>query len=331
MKPTPIAIAFVFSILLNGLGQVFAAPHASHALTGKKGVAAAKFGPGTIATAQASWYYNWRYSPNSGSVPPGTTAPEYVPMLSKAADVTDQNVAALTTGKNNGTYKYLLGFNEPDLASQANMTVAQAISLWPKYMATGLILGSPAPTNPNAWFDDFLAQAQANGYRVDFICLHYYRPPNAANAVADLKKWLTDTYAKYKKPIWLTEFGAPDCKSLGWCGSTAAALTQVQVDAFVPQVVAMLEGLPFVERYAWFVDRTQEGFELSFVFNADGSLSPTGKALRDAPTLAIVRNPAVTGMWMPELRTGRFGADGRTLSVSATPRIGFGYSPSAAR
>lgn len=258
-------------------------------------------------------------------------APEYVPMLSKAADVTDQNVAALTAGKNSGAYKYLLGFNEPDLASQANMTVAQAISLWPKYMATGLSLGSPAPTNPNAWFDDFLAQAEAKGYRVDFICLHYYRPPNSATAVADLKKWLTDTYAKYKKPIWLTEFGAPDCKSLGWCGSNAAALTQAQVDAFVPQVVAMLEGLPFVERYAWFVDRTQEGFELSFVFNADGSLSHTGMALHDAPALTIVRNPWALGASMPVLRPGLSGADGRTLRLFASPRIGFAYGPSAAR
>jgi hypothetical protein len=317
-------------LLLQGLAPAFAAPQAARALTAKKGVAAAKFGPGNVAAANASWYYNWRYSPNSGSVPAGTAAPEYVPMLSKAADVTDQNVAALTAGRNNGTYKYLLGFNEPDLASQANMTVAQAIGLWPKYMATGLALGSPAPTNPNAWFDDFLAQAQAKGYRVDFICLHYYRPPNSATAVADLKKWLTDAYAKYKKPIWLTEFGAPDCKSLGWCGSNAAALTQAQVDAFVGQVVAMLESLPFVERYAWFVDRTQEGFELSFVFNADGSLSPTGTALRNAPASTIVDCPGAAGALLAMPRPGLFGpfgADGRTLRIPASPRIRFAYGP----
>ncbi len=324
---TLVAVALLFQTF----APAFAASNSLHALTAKKGVAAAKFGPGTVAAANAGWYYNWRSSPNSGSAPAGTVAPEYVPMLAKAADVTDQNIATLTAGKNSGAYKYLLGFNEPDLASQANMTVAQAIDLWPKYLATGLTLGSPAPTGPNAWFDDFLAQAQAKGYRIDFICLHYYRPPNSTTAVADLKKWLTDAYAKFKKPIWLTEFGAPDCKSLGWCGSNAATLTQAQVDAFVPEVVAMLESLPFVERYAWFVDRTQGGFELSFVFNADGSLSPTGKALRDAPTLALVRNPWNLGAPMPRLLPGLFDADGKTMRASASPRIGFAYGLPAPR
>ena len=40
--------------------------------------------------------------------------------------------------------RVLLGFNEPDLAVQSNMTVDQALDLWPKLQATGLELGSPA-------------------------------------------------------------------------------------------------------------------------------------------------------------------------------------------
>jgi hypothetical protein len=295
--------------------SLLAALPAAAVPTAKKGVAAAKFGPAAILSANAGWYYNWRYSPNAGAVPAGTSAPDYVPMLSKAGDVTDQNVAALTAGREKGTYKYLLGFNEPDLASQANMSVAQAIALWPKYMATGLTLGSPAPTNPNAWFDDFLGEAAAKGYRIDFICLHYYRPPNSANAVGDLQKWLTDVYAKYKKPIWLTEFGAPDCRSLGWCGANAAPLTQAQVNTFVSQVVAMLEGLPFVQRYAWFVDRAQTGFEYSFVFKDDGSLTATGTVLRDSPSAALLRLPGVPGPAAG--RAGHFRPDGRIVSGTA--------------
>ena len=38
----------------------------------------------------------------------------------------------------------LLGFNEPDLAEQANMTVEKALELWPRLEATGMRLGSPA-------------------------------------------------------------------------------------------------------------------------------------------------------------------------------------------
>jgi len=252
-------------------------------VTAKKGIAAASFGPAAIVTADASWYYNWRNTPNSGTVPSGVTAPEYVPMLSNAGTVTDANINALKTAQANGTCKYLLGFNEPDLSSQANMTVAQAINLWPQLESTGLFLGSPAPSYPAAWFDTFMTQAAALNYRIDFICLHYYQPPNTATAVSDLKTWLTNAYNKYKKPIWLTEFGAPDCKTLGWCGGgTAAALTQAQVDAFVPQVITMLEDMPYVQRYAWFVDASQTGFELSAVFNSGGSLTQTGIDLRDA-------------------------------------------------
>lgn len=257
-------------------------------VTPKKGIAMARFGPGNAALAGASWYYDWTNNPHSGTIPSGLQAPEFVPMIWGAGNVTDQNINALKAAKDNGTYKYLLGFNEPDMGGQANMTVAQAISLWPRLMETGLVLGSPAPSYTNAWFTDFMTQAAANNLRVDFICLHTYRPPNATGVVDDIKNWINDTYAKYQKPIWLTEFGAPDCNKLGWCGA-AAPLTQAQVDDYTKQVIAMLEDLPCVQRYAWFVDASQAGFELSALFNSDGSLSETGTIFRDAQGTAVVR------------------------------------------
>jgi hypothetical protein len=283
-------------IILTSLAVLFAFTQGNSLLvmTQKKGIAAAHFGPAVVATADASWYYNWRNTPNSGTVP--ANAPEYVPMIHGAANVTDANINALITAKGNGTYKYLLGFNEPDLASQSNMTVAQAIALWPKLVSTGLTLGSPAPSYTNAWFDTFMTQAATLNYRVDFICLHCYRPPNAANAVSDLRTFLTNAYAKYKKPIWLTEFGAPDCNTLGWCG-TAPPLTQAQTDTYISQVIALLEGLPCVERYAWFVDASQAGFELSAVFNSNGSLTQTGIDLRDAHGTASVLTGGKIVVW----------------------------------
>ncbi len=54
---------------------------------------------------------------------------------------------------------YLLGFNEPDNAGQSNMTVSQALSLWPRLMATKMTLGSPAVASGAAtkggWLDQF--------------------------------------------------------------------------------------------------------------------------------------------------------------------------------
>ena len=293
--------ALVGSVLLLTASVIFVQPafckgNAANVVTPKKGIAAARYGPANLALADASWYYDWGSNPHSGTVPAGHQPLEFVPMLWGANYVTDPSINALTTGKNNGTYKYLLGFNEPDLGSQANMTVAQAISLWPRLIATGLILGSPAPSYPGTWFDNFMSQASANNLRVDFICLHYYAPPNAANAVSALKTFITNIYNKYQKPIWLTEFGAPDCKALGWCGSNAAALTQAQVDAFVPQVIAMLEDLACVQRYAWFVDASQTGFELSALFNSSGALTQTGIDFRDAHgSSTVLSSPGLPG------------------------------------
>jgi hypothetical protein len=266
----------------------FSGENNAKVVTPKKGIAMARFGPGNAATANARWYYDWNNNPRTGTVPAGLTAPEFVPMIWGASNVTTQNINTLKAAQAAGTYTHLLGFNEPDMAGQANMTVAQAISLWPQLMQTGLILGSPAPSYTNAWFSDFMTQAAANNLRVDFICLHTYRPPNVAGTVAGMKTWITGVYNQYKKPIWVTEFGAPDCNALGWCG-TAPALTQAQVDTYVKDVIAMLEDLPYVERYAWFVDASQTGFELSALFNADGSLSKTGTDFRDAQGTMVVK------------------------------------------
>jgi hypothetical protein len=265
----------------------FSEGNSAKVVTLKKGIAMARFGPGNAATANASWYYDWNNNPRSGTVPAGLKAPEFVPMIWGASNITTQNINALKTAQAAGTYKHLLGFNEPDMAGQANMSVAQAVSLWPQLMSTGLLLGSPAPSYTNAWFSDFMTQAAANNLRVDFICLHTYRPPNVAGTVAGLKTWITGVYNQYKKPIWLTEFGAPDCNALGWCG-TAPALTQAQVDTYTKDVIAMLEDLPCVERYAWFVDASQSGFELSALFKTDGTLSQTGTVFRDAQGTMVV-------------------------------------------
>jgi uncharacterized repeat protein (TIGR02543 family) len=261
-------------------------------VSAKKGIAAASFGPASILTAGASWYYNWRSSPNSGTVPAGTQAPEYVPMIHDLGSVTDATINALTTAQANGTYKYLLGFNEPDQAGQANMTVAQAIAAWPRLMGTGLILGSPAPSWPTiTWLSDFMTQAAAQNLRVDFVCLHYYRSPADTNSVTELKNLLTNAYNSFKKPIWLTEFGAPDCSVLGWCGS-APPLTQAITDAHVKKVLAMLENLPFVQRYAWFMDASQTaGFGFTSIFNGNGSLTQTGIDFRDAHGDTVVVSP----------------------------------------
>jgi len=90
-------------------------------------------------------------------------------------NVTDGNIAAVKQLKDQGKVKYVLGFNEPDKGDQSNMTVSQALALWPKLESIGLPLGSPAASWPTQqWIYDFMDSAIKQKRRVDLsacICM----------------------------------------------------------------------------------------------------------------------------------------------------------------
>jgi RNA polymerase sigma factor (sigma-70 family) len=129
-------------VLAQGSGPVKLAA-APAATTARKGVGAWAFTGATQALAEsgASWYYTWSPTPGVAG-PPGV---QFVPMIWGSANVT---ASTLSQVKQEGPV--LLGFNEPDMSSQSNLTPAQALSLWPQLMATGMQLGSPLwpPTGP---------------------------------------------------------------------------------------------------------------------------------------------------------------------------------------
>ncbi len=104
----------------------------------KKGVSVWKFTglKAALADVGAGWYYNW--APNNNDVP-GPAGVEFVPMIWGKANVTD---ATLAQAKKEGDE--LLGFNEPDMGGQANMSVEDALAAWPELQDTGMRLGSPA-------------------------------------------------------------------------------------------------------------------------------------------------------------------------------------------
>ena len=218
-------------------------PPASNA---KKGVAAWAFtGAGqALAQSGASWYYTWSASPAVGVSRAG--GPRFVPLIWGAA-----NVTAGTLSQVRGEGPDLLSFNEPDMSGQANMSPAQALSLWPQLMATGLRLGSPAVATggatPGGWLDQFMSGAAARGYRVNFITLHWYGSDFATGpAVSQLESYLQAVHARYHKPIWLTEF------ALANFGGSPQTPSRPQQAAFLTAATAMLQRLSYVQRYAWF-------------------------------------------------------------------------------
>jgi hypothetical protein len=252
------------------------APRPPAAATPKKGVSVWEFsGLGAaLADVGASWYYNWSPGPTGGA---GDSA-EFVPMIWGADSV---NADQLDRAEANGSV--LLGFNEPDFASQSNMSVEQALDLWPQLEATGLRLGSPAVATGGAdaggWLDRFMTGARERGLRVDFITLHWYGGDFSDAAVGQLRSYIEAVHDRYGLPIWVTEY------ALIRFDGGATFPTDAEQAAFVTGSTAMLEGRPYVERYAWFALPTStDGTQGTGLYFNEATPSPTpaGEAYRAA-------------------------------------------------
>ncbi len=223
-----------------------------------------------VAALDVSWHYSWG-SNLPASYPRGV---EFVPMIWGAFgnfSAIDQAVTSVNTWANQGRVKYLLGFNEPDGAEQANLTVEKAIEAWPKLMNANVPLGSPSPIHTNSqWLKDFMAQAKAKNYRVDFIAVHWYKGPNADAFIREIEA----LHALYQLPIWITEFGVADW---GVASVEQNRYSAAQVLAFMQNVLPRLDRMEYVHRYAWFNSSpTHPALAPSALFNTDGTLTPLG-------------------------------------------------------
>jgi RNA polymerase sigma factor (sigma-70 family) len=240
----------------------------------KKGVGVWKFDgiKAALGDVGAGWYYNW--SPSNDDMP-GPSGVEFVPMIWGADNVTD---GTLARAKREG--RVLLGFNEPDLAGQSNMTVEKALELWPRLEATGLPLGSPAVAfggdTGGGWLDRFMTGAERQGRRVDFITLHWYGSDFGDAAVGQFLGYVDAVHKRYRLPIWVTEYGL-----MNFTG-TPKYPSGAQAAAFITGSTTGLERRSFVQRYAWF-GLPAVGDSVDFGLYRDGS-TPTeaGKAYRAA-------------------------------------------------
>jgi hypothetical protein len=227
--------------------------------TSKKGIA------GNIESGlNLQWLYNWNLDRNS------PLDWEYVPIRQvRYWPSLDQD------WKVRGA-SHVLGYNEPDHADQANMTVAEAISSWPDLLWPGLRAGAPAVSDGGlSWLYNFMSQADAAGLRVDFVPVHYYRcygsAGDAAGTATQFYNYLKGIYDTVKRPLWVTEWN----NGANWTG--CADPTFAQQEAAVQAMIDMLESTPFVERYAiynWVEDVRRVKWD-------DGSLTAAGVRYRD--------------------------------------------------
>jgi hypothetical protein len=75
----------------------------------------------------------------------------------------------------------VLGYNEPELPDQSNMSVELAASEWIRCIEPlrkiGMRCGSPGISSAPqgvTWLKDFRARIQAAGSDFDFYCIHWY-------------------------------------------------------------------------------------------------------------------------------------------------------------
>ena len=229
---------------------------------------------GAIDGLGCSWYYNWTPSPRKTS---GKIAAEFIPMIWSDRFATDENLAEVKSK----AYPALLGFNEPDNKGQAEMTVAEAIELWPKLMDTGLRLGSPGTCMNARWHDEFMDEARKRNYRVDISCLHWYGDITKPDVNEEFAGFLKKYWDRYKLPIWLTEYSGGDFDH-------HLRKTTVEDNArFARDTILLMESLPYVERYAWFTTWSMpddKHYKTVGLYALDRkNLTPVGLAYRDTP------------------------------------------------
>jgi hypothetical protein len=281
-----IAALFVFSFIScekNELGNFNASdvpPFTIDNAVNKKGVAftnKSKDWSYKTSDLGAHWMYSWGNELREEI--PGNV--EYVPMFWGKGSVTDENINRIKQLVADGKVKYILGFNEPDGKAQANMSVDQAIELWPRLEEIGVPIGSPATVSPNnAWMVEFMQKAEANNLRIDFITVHHYGGPDVLNLVNKLK----ETYIKYNKPIWITEFAVAD-----WGASSPQSnrYSEAKVLAFMNNALTALDEISWIHRYSWF-DGRQAPLFTSALFDEDAVITTVGQTYANhTPNLII--------------------------------------------
>jgi hypothetical protein len=188
------------------------------------------------------WHYswNWEYKTNYPS------EVEFVPMIWGSGGVTQERIDYLNNLASSGVIKNVLTFNEPDLGDQADMTVDEAVALWPLLETLSVPISSPATSAPlNDWMREFMNKAEANNLRIDFVAIHIYHKNVAANFLALVE----EVYQAYGKPIWITEFAVRDMDATT---SASNKYSEAYVLSFMNQVLTALDELDYVKRYSWF-------------------------------------------------------------------------------
>jgi len=139
-----------------------------------------------------------------------------------------------------------MGFNEPEISGQSNISPQTGVQLWKQYIqpmkAKGATLISPATTSDPAgkqWMIQFYSLC-GDDCGVDIHAAHWYDVSGDA-----LISYLQDLHNTFNKPLWLTEFACQNFNNGPQCSQSQVKGFQAQVTAFMESTSWVLKYMPF--------------------------------------------------------------------------------------
>lgn len=201
--------------------------------------------PAMTNGGNVAWAYNWAMS-LSGNLPEGI---DFVPMLWGAKDFGGW-VTAIETALSSGS-EYILGFNEPDISSQADMSASDAASYYKNYItpyAGKAKLISPAVSSSTtdgqglSWMKSFMDQCTS--CELTGLAVHWY-----GTTIDEFKTFVQqaiDTASSYSlSEVWITEFAL---------SSDAGGITdETAANSFLTEAMTYLDSQSAVTRYSYFM------------------------------------------------------------------------------
>jgi hypothetical protein len=240
-------------------------PSGSPSYTGtKRGLA---YNDGNLCSKFASRFgfaYNWGQTESSDVGAP------FVPMMHKPSDSSADEWLANVEKAVKGGSKAVMGFNEPDIAAQANLTPEAACSAWKEYMNpiaeshSDVTIIGPGVSNSNidgqglTWLSKF--QAVCPDATIHSTNVHFYDIYDEGTLdrfQAHVEKAISMT----NKPVWVTEFGL-----------NPGSASPEQAAEFLKGCMKYLDGNDKVQGYSYFMVGTGE-----HQLNTAGGLSPLGE------------------------------------------------------
>lgn len=210
-------------------------------LSGKRGLAYNDAGLLSRFGATNNWMYNW------DSQAGGATGRVFFPMLWGDAPEHTNNWAANAQKAINSGSTHLLSFNEPDLASQANMSPEAAASGHVQHMnpfAGKANICTPAVTNSGSpgmgvdWLKKWVSACNnIGGCSYQCASMHWYDSCNNVDGFFSQIKSIHDATGV---PVFITEFAPTGC-------------SDAQINTFLTTVLPRLDALDYVGGYAYFM------------------------------------------------------------------------------